>query len=543
MNVLVVIPARGGSKGIPRKNLRSLAGKPLIYYSIQTALKSRHNPDVYVSSEDDEIQSIASKIGAKIHKRDTGISHDTTTLDPVIFSAYQEISQKNQAKKYDLIVTLQPTSPLLRTKTLDEAIDRMVNNSDVDTVIAAKDDTHLSWVKDGDRYLPNYTKRVNRQFLKPTFRETGSFLITRASVISKESRIGENVDLYLLEDGENIDIDTHEDWNVCEYYLRRRKILFVVCGNPEIGLGHVYNTLLVANDILDHHVVFLVDKDSNIAKEKISSNNYVVYQQIHDNILEDIKDINPDVVINDILDTDLDYIEILKEENIKVINFEDLGEGAQKADLVINAIYPEQVSLPNHFFGHNYFVIRDEFVLTSSKPIEPSVRNVLLTFGGVDPNNFTAKVLKSIYQYCRQNNIEINIVTGLGYSQYQTLQKFKKVKIHKNTSQISDFMSKADMIFTSAGRTIYEVASLGVPAIVLAQNEREMTHFFASEKYGFEYLGDGTQISCEDILEKFTGLVENYEYRKNMSRLMKSVDLRSGRRRVQELIRSAVENS
>ena len=117
-NILVVIPARGGSKGIPRKNLRLLGEKPLIYYSIKNALQSKYNLDVFISSEDEEILNTAHKFGAKTHRRDLSISDDKTTLDPVIYDCY--LHAKNvENKDYDLIVTMQPTSPLLLSKSLD----------------------------------------------------------------------------------------------------------------------------------------------------------------------------------------------------------------------------------------------------------------------------------------------------------------------------------------------------------------------------------------------------------------------------------------
>ncbi|WP_319549667.1 cytidylyltransferase domain-containing protein [Desulfogranum marinum] len=540
MKILIIIPARGGSKGIPRKNLRSLAGKPLIYYSIKTAIASTYSPDVYVSSEDEEIVTIAKKLGANVHRRNPQISKDSTTLDPVIYQAYCDISESVRTK-YELIITLQATSPLLRTHTLDKAIEMIAANAGIDTVIAARDDTHLTWTKESGRYLPNYKERVNRQFLKPTFRETGAFLISRSSVISENNRIGDNVELFLLDGGEEIDIDTFEDWNLCEYFLRRKKILFVVSGYHEVGLGHVYNTLLVANDILDHQINFLVDKKSGLAKEKISLRNYDVQIQKNDELLEDVLDINPDIVINDILDTTPEYIRGLKNAGIRVVNFEDLGEGAKYADLVINAIYPEDVALPNHYFGADYFVLRDEFVLTPQKYVQPLVKDVLLTFGGVDPNNFTEKVLKSLHSYCLKNNIRINIITGFGYTQYQSLAPFETVTIYKDTSRISDLMSAADLIFTSAGRTVYEVAALGVPAIVLAQNEREMTHFFASEQNGFVHLGLGTNLSGDSILEAFRSLAESFCRREQMVAAMRKIGLRSGRQRVQRLIKKELE--
>lgn len=540
MNILVIIPARGGSKGIPRKNLRTLAGVPLIYYSIQTSLASKHNLDVYVSSDDDEILSISKQIGAKTINRDAQIAKDATTLDPVIYDAYKQ-SEKLENKQYDLIITLQPTSPLLKTTSLDNAIDLIINNSDVETVIAATDDTHLTWKKEDDIFLPNYKERVNRQYLTPVFKETGGFLITRSSIISKSNRIGKNVKLHLLDNGENIDIDTYEDWNLCEYYLKRKKILFVVSGHQEIGLGHVYNTLLIANDILNHTIEFLVDSESQLAYDKISSKNYTVYMQKNKDIIEDIKLLNPDVIINDRLDTEVSYITELKSLGIKIINFEDLGTGAKEADLVINAIYPEKEILPNHYFGHNYFILRDEFMLSSPRIISKKVTNILLTFGGVDPNNYTLKVLASIYDYCIENNINISVVAGFGYQHYESIASFKEVTIYQNATNISDHMKKANVIFTSAGRTTYEIASLNVPSIVLAQNERELTHFFASEEYGFINLGLGYNVKNEQILEVFSNLVTNYDARKYMSKLMGKINLTSGRQRSLKLILDIVE--
>jgi CMP-N-acetylneuraminic acid synthetase len=534
MNILAVIPARGGSKGIPRKNIRLLKDKPLIYYSIINALKSKYITDVYVSSEDDEILALAAKFGAKVHKRDKSIADDVTTLDPVIYDCY-EYAQKINDITYDIIVTLQPTSPLLKTTSIDKAI-KQILETDIDTIISVKDATHLSWKKIDDKYLPNYKQRVNRQYLTPTYTETGGFLITK--VISNHNRIGEKIDLFVLKSPESIDIDTYEDWNLCEYYLNRKHILFVITGNNKVGLGHVYNSLVLANDILNHKITFLVDSSSALAYDKVLEKNYPVLIQQHENIMEDIKHINADIVINDLLDTSADYIKSLKDMNLTVINFEDLGEGAKQADLVINAIYPEKEIIPKHYFGHKYFVLRDEFLYSSKKEIK-DVKNVLITFGGVDPNNYTKKVLDSIYDFCKENSINIDIIAGFGYEKYDTIKKYQ-VNIHKNVLNISDFMLKTDIVFTSAGRTVYEIASIATPAIVLAQNKRELTHFFASAEYGFLNLGLGTNVSNNEILKEFKELVNSYERRKYMSDLMKSCDLKSGRRRVINLIQNEI---
>jgi CMP-N-acetylneuraminic acid synthetase/spore coat polysaccharide biosynthesis predicted glycosyltransferase SpsG len=538
-NILVIIPARGGSKGIPRKNLRLLNGKPLIYYAIQTAISSKFKPDVYVTSEDDEILNLSMKFGAKIHKRPFELSNDSVTLDPVIFDAVQYI-EKIENKTYDLIVTIQPTSPLLKTKSLDNAIELIINNSNIDTIISAKEITHLTWRKYEGKYIPNFEKRVNRQDLTPIYVETGGFLITRRSVISPDSRIGKEVELYILSGGEAIDIDSLEDWSICEFYLKQKNILFVVLGNEQYGLGHVYNSLILANALTEHKITFLVVKGSELAFKKISEYNYPVFMQKNDNILCDIKLINPDVVINDILDTDYEYIKNLKDLGIKVINFEDLGPGAKIADLVINPLYPEKFILPNHYFGYNYILLRDEFIYSPYKKIEDKVRNVLITFGGVDPNNLTKKVLDSIYNYCKKNNILITVITGLGYNKFHTIQEYKEIEIKNNISNISDYMLKADIIFSSAGRTVYEIASIGTPAIIMAQNERELTHFFASAEYGFINLGLGHNVTNEEILNVFSDLVNSFETRKYMNELMKKIDLKKGRENVLNLVKKVI---
>lgn len=540
MNILVIIPARGGSKGIPRKNLRNLAGKPLLYYVASMLKKSKYDLDVYLSSEDDEIIGLGEKLELKTHRRSMEISGDAVTLDPVVYSCLLYVENKEQ-KKYDLVITMQPTSPLLKVESLDQAIDQIIKCPTIDTIISAHDTTALSWSKHNGGFAPLYEKRLNRQYLKPTYTETGGFFISRRSFISESNRIGSNVSLYLLGESESIDIDTFQDWAICEYLLKKKKILFVVTGNDVVGLGHVYNTLLIANDILNHDIYFLADKDSKLAEKVLSKYNYKVFVQKSDNILDDIKYISPDVVINDCLDTNEAYICELKKLCHKVINFEDLGAGAEKADIVFNAIYPEVKEYEHHYSGASYFLLRDEFLLSKPKDISESVQSILLTFGGVDPLNNTLHVLTAINEYCLEHNIEINVVAGIGYNKFETLKDFTNINIFKDVRNISEYMLKADIIFTSAGRTIYEVASLGVPCIVLAQNKRELTHYFASRKNGFLNLGLGSQVSTLEILNKFKELVVDSSKRKKSSQLMRKTDFVNGRKRVIGLIKNEIE--
>ena len=119
-NILGIIPARGGSKGIPRKNIKPLHGKPLIYYTIKEALKSKFLNRVVVSTEDNDIAEIAKKFGAKVIKRPKELARDETPIRDVVI----HVLNKFKEKKYipDAVVLLQPSSPLRKAHHIDEAI-------------------------------------------------------------------------------------------------------------------------------------------------------------------------------------------------------------------------------------------------------------------------------------------------------------------------------------------------------------------------------------------------------------------------------------
>ncbi len=143
MRILAVIPARGGSKGIPRKNIRLMNGYPLISYAIRTALSSRYITDVVVSTDSDEIADVARLYGAHVIRRGANLSADLVTLDPVIYHAKLE-SESQFSCHFAAVVTMQPTSPLLRVETLDGAMEVFLRDS-LDTLISVVNRPHLSW--------------------------------------------------------------------------------------------------------------------------------------------------------------------------------------------------------------------------------------------------------------------------------------------------------------------------------------------------------------------------------------------------------------
>lgn len=539
MKGLIVIPARGGSKGIPRKNIRLMCGKPLISYSITNALNSSYDFDVVVSTDDKEIDRISLLYGAKVIKRPEELGADSVTLDPVIYHAVSYM-EKNMKKDYDIVITMQPTSPLLKTSTLDSAIEYFINNN-FDTLISGINRPHLSWTELEGKIVPLYKKRLNRQYLPKNLLETGAFLISKREFVKENSRFGPKVSIYEVPENESVDIDSPQDWWVAEKELSKKNILIRTDGYSEIGLGHIYRCLLLAYNLIDHNIRFVISNKSDIGLKKIQDS-YFPYEVIYDDfdIGEIVEKYKCDILINDFLDTDKQYIEYCKKLGIRVVNFEDLGTGAACADAVINDLYEKQNDYRNHYWGSDYYCIRDEFLLSKPAKFRKVVQEVLIIFGGTDPCNLTWRLF-NIIKSMPNNNIHYTFILGMGYKNAEELiseanKLNSNIDIVKDVKLMSEYMGKADIAISSQGRTMLELASMAVPTILLAQNGREQHHEFGYLKNGFINLGLGSEVEDQTIRETLLWLVNSPQIRKQMKDQMMKADLKKGIKRVVKII-------
>lgn len=544
-NILAIIPARGGSKGIPRKNVLLLSGQPLISYAIQNAKSSGFQLDVAVSTDDQEITNVSNQFGAEVIRRSKKLASDEVTLDPVIFDAVQQMENKT-GKTYDYVITLQPTSPLLSAETLDSAIQKMLNDETIDTLISAVNDPHLSWttkeVNGVATVLPNYEARLNRQYLPKNFVETGAFVITKRHFVKPDTRFGNNISIYEVPANESTDIDTKQDWWVAEKQLSKKNILIRVEGYSEIGLGHVYRGLSLAYSLMDHNVTFVTSSKSDLAIKKLEDSfiKYEVIQKEHQ--LEDIiTKYNIDIVINDILNTSISYMEYLSQFPVRVVNFEDVGPGSALADAVINDLYAPQNTDSKYYWGSKYYLLRDEFLISKPSEFNEEVNNVFVIFGGVDPSNLTQKVLAAFEQINTNVDIEFTVVVGPGYAEFEKIQDIAEnsalnISVFKDVSNMAEMMKRSDIAISSQGRTMLELASMNVPTILMAQNERELTHEFGYLSNGFINLGLGEAIDSSSIALTLEWLMNTPQIRRQMHNQMQKKDLRNGFKRVKSII-------
>lgn len=218
MNIVAIIPARGCSKSIPKKNIKLLAGKPLIAYSIEQAKNSKLINKVVVSTDDDEIAEVAEKYGAEVIKRPDELATDTAPTEPVLQHAVKELEK--QGYKADLIVLLQPTSPLREKDDIDDAI-KTLQEKNADSLLSVCPNHLFLWKEDGISINYDYKKRPRRQDMEQ-YAENGSIYVTKTNILMKENnRLGGKIALHIMKPENSLEIDDEFDFWLIEQMMRR----------------------------------------------------------------------------------------------------------------------------------------------------------------------------------------------------------------------------------------------------------------------------------------------------------------------------------
>jgi len=222
---LAVVPARGGSKGVPRKNVRMLAGKPLIAWTIEQAAQSCYIDRVIVSSEDEEICQVAKDSGADVpFVRPAELASDTAAGVDVLCHAVE-----NAGRDYDYVVLLQPTSPLRKSSDIDEAIERCVERAVTSVVSVAEATKSPYWMyqmKEGGELTPFVENAAsNRQQLPQSYALNGAVYVLEVAALLGSRRIIDEQTLgYVMPAERSYDIDSETDFLICEFLTTRMEL-------------------------------------------------------------------------------------------------------------------------------------------------------------------------------------------------------------------------------------------------------------------------------------------------------------------------------
>lgn len=221
--VLAMIPARGGSKGIKDKNIYSLAGKPLIGYTIESAQKSKYIDKIMVNTDSEKIKLVCEMMGVKVPVlRPAKYASDTAkTIDAVMWAIDW---LKENDTEYDVLILLQPTSPLRSSGDIDGALEKFVDCACNSLLSVSKSEIspiHIRMINPDGRMtkLLEQSSTIRRQDMPDYYRVNGSIYINSISGITSETSFNDNVIPYIVSEESAIDIDGLADMYLAEYYL------------------------------------------------------------------------------------------------------------------------------------------------------------------------------------------------------------------------------------------------------------------------------------------------------------------------------------
>lgn len=230
MKILAVIPARGGSKGVPRKNIRILNGKPLLQYTIEAAQGAHQLTRTILSTEDEEIARVGQQCGVDVpFMRPVELAADNTPTLPVIQHAVRWMEMIDEV--YDAVCLLQPTNPFRTSEQIDACIALMIEHQSDSVVtmlpVPAEYNPHWVFFQDENGYFRLSTGEKapipRRQELPPAFHRDGSIYVTRRDILMiGNSLYGERIIGFVMEKSQSVNIDTLDDWRRAEELLRRR---------------------------------------------------------------------------------------------------------------------------------------------------------------------------------------------------------------------------------------------------------------------------------------------------------------------------------
>lgn len=499
----IVIPAIKKNAAIPDQLVKKLAGVTLMERALNTARACARGADIITLTDSEEIGLICDRAGVR-HVRNPALR----------FRSWNIVDEMQDllcglAQEYRHCVILRASCPLLTWVDLEDAWKRYLA-SGADSLVTVKNVRQRLWRANGESA---------ESLLAMDSAEEDYVVETRALIIlnldfqrSGERRPRRTIPYFLKDRG--LEILDYQDWWICERLLGRRHVVFVVAGYPAIGMGHVYRALMLAHEISAHKVTFVCTGQSELAVESVASRDYPVIRQGREPLWQTVLGQRPDLVVNDFLNTPTDYMQQLAASGLRCVNFEDEGPGAALACLVINALYEKSGSTSRVRCGPDYFCLRDEFAQARRNPLRPEVRTLLISFGGTDQHNATLRVLNIVAPICLAFGIAIRIVAGPGYAHKLALEQRLAelgnplIRFTWATNIMSRMMEGADLAICSAGRTVYELAHMRIPGLVLATHAREAMHTFARPRHGFAFAGIMDRITDLRIRNMFLAMLK-----------------------------------
>jgi spore coat polysaccharide biosynthesis predicted glycosyltransferase SpsG/CMP-N-acetylneuraminic acid synthetase len=527
MRIVFVVPARGGDREVPYLNIKRLGGLPLIAHTLVEASRSEFPHFLVVSTDDDDVARVAEEYGAEApFRRPSTLATDSTTLHAIVKHAV-EFVENREGFTFDIVVALQATSPFRTGRQIDEAIRQLIEKK-LDSVISVKELRSLTWRSRGGKLEPVHERAGRREELEPLYQEDGAIRVLSRHVLDSDERLGTKIGHIVMDRMSALTVHDIYDFWLAERLENMPRVLFRVDGGAEMGMGHVYRSLAAAkafkNVSRTADVCFLMRADRPEGIRHVSREGYQV-RVLHEEASElpAIRDYSPNLIVNDLPFVNDEYLRSLAKLGASTVNFvdslADIETPHGMAAIIVAALAEEQVE----HAGPDFAILREAFQQRSAT-VSPQGRLVVLSFGGSDPQKLTLKSLSALAALAAARpGVEVVAVLGPAFGHLPELnERIKSLsyqpRILNHVDHMADILVDADVVLCSGGMTVFEIAALGRPGIVLCQNakEDERMQRFAREG-SIIHLGLGTEVGEDVIRETTRELLDDTEQRRRMS--------------------------
>jgi spore coat polysaccharide biosynthesis predicted glycosyltransferase SpsG len=302
------------------------------------------------------------------------------------------------------------------------------------------------------------------------------------------------------------------------------KILILADGNHKIGMGHIYRSVSLSQELKNcGHEVTFITKDK-IAKEFFSKiSKCILTSNLNSlRINNFLKKFSPELILLDKLKESKAVLKNLK-KFCPILAIDYTGKHYDLIDYGINILYHKTGIKKNSFSSFKYAILNKNFKKNTCINVNKEIKSLIILQGGSDTYCFTPKILKSILSL--KNNLKISVVLGPSFKCNKKLNQIikesdNKIKIFQNVKNMSNLMQKHDIAITAGGNTLVELAYLGIPSIIICGEKFELETAELMAKNGFGInVGFGGSITSSKIQLNLKNLINNYPLRKKMNEI------------------------
>lgn len=528
----ILIPTFDGPHDVPRLILRQLAGQTLLARAITTAVSSTAPERVIVVTHDDEVEEVALHHGVHVLPAQLDTSTGTTAAE--VLSRHAASLTALGADDDDVLLMLKPNWPLISAAIIHQARDAVASGAGSAITVTA--DTGATWTIDGEA---NASRRQDE-----SLRERDAISACRVRDAGRWSEGAVHpVSLITLRPHEAVSIDSFADLPVATYWLNRKSVIIRTDAGRQLGMGHVYRSLSLAHELAEHDELIVTSRDQPLGGAFFDRHPFPHTTVSSDEeFIELVRSRRPDLVVLDVLDTDESFITGLAAASpeSKIVSFEDHGSGAPLVDVLVCDIYENPaVALERQMVGVVNALLAPSFESVPRRArAAAEVDEILVLFGGTDPSGLAVKALDALEAVAFAGHV--TVVRGLGAEPLDVSGLQLDITVKTDVTNMARLMSEADLALSSAGRTLAELSSLGVPTICMAQNSKELRHTHSTVDHGVVLLGLGTEVDQEELRATIARLIADIPARARLQQA--ALDATRGRtnaRVVSEILRRA----